>query len=164
MSRTLVEQYRRWFEYEQDAHRKTLQSITSCAESLKETEGHQKAVDLFAHVLAARSMWLYRFGVSTEPAELFPRQVALNELPPRLEAMETAWLAYLETLTDADLQQEFEYRSYDGGKFRNTIEDILTQLFGHSWYHRGQIAQLCRSIGGEPAVTDFVYWSRVSLQ
>jgi uncharacterized damage-inducible protein DinB len=43
---------------------------------------------------------------------------------------------------------------------RNSIEDILTQLFGHSCYHRGQIAQLLRSIGAEPAVTDFVFWTR----
>jgi len=33
-------------------------------------------------------------------------------------------------------------------------------LFGHSWYHRGQIAMLLRSIGAEPAVTDIVFWAR----
>ena len=30
----------------------------------------------------------------------------------------------------------------------------------HSWYHRGQIATLVRALGAEPAVTDFVFWSR----
>ncbi|MFL6198680.1 MAG: DinB family protein [Thermoanaerobaculia bacterium] len=44
-----------------------------------------------------------------------------------------------------------------------TILYILTQLFGHSWYHRGQIAQLVRALGAEPAVTDFVFWSREAL-
>jgi uncharacterized damage-inducible protein DinB len=52
------------------------------------------------------------------------------------------------------------YQSYEGPRFRSTIEDILTRLFGHSWYHRGQIAMLLRSIGAEPAVTDFVFWAR----
>jgi len=43
------------------------------------------------------------------------------------------------------------------------VEDILAQLFGHSWYHRGQIALLVRSIGAEPAATDFVYWAREAI-
>ncbi len=59
-----------------------------------------------------------------------------------------------------ELARVFEYQSYEGPRFRNTIEEILTQLFGHSWYHRGQIAQLIRSVGAEPAVTDFVFWAR----
>ncbi|HEY7544618.1 MAG TPA: DinB family protein [Blastocatellia bacterium] len=58
----------------------------------------------------------------------------------------------------------FEYSSLDGGRFRNSVEDILTQLFGHSLYHRGQIALLLRSIEAEPAATDFVYWSREAIQ
>jgi uncharacterized damage-inducible protein DinB len=44
--------------------------------------------------------------------------------------------------------------------YRNTVRDILTHLFGHSWYQRGQIAGLVRAIGGEPPVTDFVFWVR----
>jgi uncharacterized damage-inducible protein DinB len=40
------------------------------------------------------------------------------------------------------------------------VEDILAQLFGHSSYHRGQIAMLVRAAGGEPAVTDLIYWCR----
>ena len=39
-------------------------------------------------------------------------------------------------------------------------EDILTQLHGHSLYHRGQIAMLLRSAGVEPPATDFVFWAR----
>ena len=56
--------------------------------------------------------------------------------------------------------RELEYQSLDAGRFRNRIEDILTQLFGHSWYHRGQIAMLIRAAGGEPAVTDLIFWCR----
>ena len=59
--------------------------------------------------------------------------------------------------------RDFEYVSLDGPRFRSRVDDILTQLFGHSWYHRGQIALLVRSIGAEPAVTDFVFWTREPL-
>ena len=54
----------------------------------------------------------------------------------------------------------FDYRSSEGIGYRNGVEDILTQLFGHSWYHRGQVALLLRAMGCEPAVTDFVFWTR----
>jgi uncharacterized damage-inducible protein DinB len=74
--------------------------------------------------------------------------------------MEGAWTKYLNGLNDAELARVFEYQSYDGSRFRNSVEDIFTQLFGHSWYHRGQIAHLLRTMGAEPAVTDFVFWAR----
>jgi uncharacterized damage-inducible protein DinB len=73
---------------------------------------------------------------------------------------ESDWNQYLATLTDDGLEKVFEYTSYEGQRFRNSIGDILTQLFAHSSYHRGQIAALVRTMGGEPAVTDFVYWAR----
>lgn len=74
--------------------------------------------------------------------------------------MEERWFRYFDQVTDSDLDRVFEYKSYEGERFRNSVGDIFTQLFGHSWYHRGQIASLVRSMGGEPAVTDFVFWTR----
>ena len=77
-----------------------------------------------------------------------------------LSAIESRWNEYLGRLTDAELARVFEYRSFDGGRFRNRVEDVLTQMFGHSLYHRGQIATLVRAAGGVPATTDFVFWAR----
>ena len=164
MSQTISDHYRRWFDYEKDVHRKTLESLHGVPEQLRETDDFRKAVDLFAHILAARLMWLYRFGISSEPAELFPQSASLSSLPILVESMEAAWTRYLSELDDSELARVFEYQAYDGNRFRNSIEDILTQLFGHSWYHRGQIAQLVRRLGGEPAVTDFVFWSREAVE
>ena len=63
-------------------------------------------------------------------------------------------------IDDAYLGQMFEYTSLDAGRCRSRIDDVFAQLFGHSWYHRGQIAALVRAAGGEPAVTDLIFWSR----
>jgi uncharacterized damage-inducible protein DinB len=112
-------------------------------------------------MLVARHLWLHRLGVLRDrPADLFPRGTSLQALQPATDAMERAWAKYLEGLTDAETARVFEYTSTEGLRFRNTVEDILTQLYGHSLYHRGQIAQLLRSGGAEPAVTDFVFWAR----
>lgn len=160
MSEHLVDRYRRWFEYEKDVHKQVLDSLQLVRPELQQTDGFKKAVELFAHILAARSMWLYRFEVSAEPAELFPKSVELGTLSRLMEHTHAIWSDYLKGLNDGELARVFEYQSYEGKRFRGSIEDILTQLFGHSWYHRGQIAMLLRSIGAEPAVTDFVFWSR----
>ena len=160
MIQDVVHRYQRWFTYEQDSHARTLASLNAVNEELRTTAAFQKAVDLMAHIVAARRMWLYRLGISQEPAELFPRQAILGEVTEQLREMEAAWQAYLSGVSDSELARVLEYQSYEGSRFRNTIEDILTQLFGHSWYHRGQIAMLLRSIGAEPAVTDLIFWAR----
>jgi uncharacterized damage-inducible protein DinB len=160
MSDSLIARFRRWFDYEKDSHAKTLASLNAVAEELRESQEFRKAVYLLGHIVAARRVWLFRFGVLNNNVELFPRDLSLADMPAQIEEMETLWSQYLSQLNDAELARVFEYQSYEGPRFRNTIEEILTQLFGHSWYHRGQIAQLVRSIGAEPAVTDFVFWAR----
>jgi uncharacterized damage-inducible protein DinB len=156
----MIDRYRRWFEYEKDSHDKTLASLKAVPEELRDDERFQKAVYLLGHIIAARRMWLFRFGVTGDNVELFPKDVKLSVLQFQLSEMETLWSRYLNQLEDIELTRVFEYQSYEGPRFRNTVEDIFTQLFGHSWYHRGQIAQLVRSLGAEPAVTDFVFWAR----
>ena len=158
-----AEKYRRWFEYEQDSNAKVLTSLQAVADPLRVMPQFQKAVDLMAHLVAARNMWLYRLGFGTQQQELFPTDISLLELPKLLADMQTAWASYFERLTDEEVARLFEYRSFDGLAFRNTVDDVLTQLYGHSLYHRGQIAMLLRSIGAEPAATDFIYWTREPL-
>lgn len=158
-----AEKYRRWFEYEQDSNAKVLASLQAVAAPLRAHPQFQKAVDLMSHLVAARNMWLYRLGQGGRPADLFPAETPITELPRLIKQMEAAWQSYFANLTDDEIAQQFEYQSYDGPRFRNTIEDVLTQLYGHSLYHRGQIAMILRSIGAEPAPTDFIYWTRESV-
>jgi uncharacterized damage-inducible protein DinB len=161
MAHGRVEQYRRWFEYEKDSHRKVMNAFESVPQDQRTSPSFQKALDIMDHIVTARRMWLFRFGAATErPTNLFPSGVTLDGLADHLKTMELGWNAYLEGLTEDELDRAFEYQSLDAGWFRSAIGDILTQLFGHSLYHRGQIASLVKAAGGQPAVTDFVYWSR----
>jgi uncharacterized damage-inducible protein DinB len=158
---TLVEQYRRWFEYEKDSHRKVLAAIETVPAENRESEAFLKAMRLFGHIVAARRMWLFRFGaLTTRPDSLFPSEITRDQLVAEIEIMENGWSHYLEQLDETELGRIFEYRSIDGGWYCNAVVDILTQLHGHSLYHRGQIASLIRAAGGEPVETDFVFWSR----
>jgi uncharacterized damage-inducible protein DinB len=167
MSDNAAERFRRLFDYERDSHARVLASLAGVPEELRATEGYRKAAGLLAHIVLARRLWLSRLGAGVagpkNVTDFFPQNVALSDLAAQLEETQAAWTQYLAGLTDEAAARGFEYRSLDGARFRNTVEDILTQLFGHSLYHRGQIALLLRAIGAEPAATDFVYWAREPL-
>lgn len=159
-----MDRYRRWFEFEQDAHDKTMRSLEGAPATAQSAPDYQKCVDLMAHVVAARWTWLYRLGgVGQPPAEIFPQRVGLAQLKVDLGRMHAVWSAFLTGLSDTDLGRVFEYTRVDGNRYSNTVEDTLTQLYGHSLYHRGQIAMLLRRMGAEPAATDFIFWARQPL-
>ena len=157
----ITARYRRWFEYEQDAHAKVLASFESVPTERRETTEFRKAVAVFAHIVAARRMWLARLGVtSTAPGSLFPDDPQVAQVTDAWREVQGLWRDFLVGADDAALAREFEYQSLDAGRFRNRVEDILAQLFGHSSYHRGQIAMLIRAAGGVPAITDLIFWCR----
>ena len=161
MAQSMIDRYRRWFDYEKDAHAKVLKSLASVREDKRGSPAFVKATSIMGHIVAARQLWLYRLGIRSDaPTDFFPQGLTLADLDARLSEMHAAWTSCLGRLNDSDLAREFTYQSLDAGRFRNSIEDIFTQLFGHSWYHRGQIASLVKLAGGEPAATDFVYWTR----
>jgi uncharacterized damage-inducible protein DinB len=161
---SLVEQYQRWFVYEKDSHRKVLASFETVPPEKRDSEPFQKAMNIMGHIVAARLMWLYRFGVPVDrPANLFPTGLSHDRLLTDLELMERHWSDYFGRLTESELARVFVYQASEGDGYRSVIADVLTQLYGHSLYHRGQIASLVRAAGGEPAKTDFIFWSREAV-
>jgi uncharacterized damage-inducible protein DinB len=161
MASSLIARFRRWFEYEQDAHQKVIASLESVPADQRSSAEFRKAVDILAHISGARRMWLTRLGIAPPiSGNPFPTDAKLADVVEQLRAVHELWNGYLAKLTDADLERIFEYQSLDAGRFRNRVEDILAQLYGHSWYHRGQIAMLVKRAGGVPAVTDLIYWCR----
>jgi len=165
---TLADRYRRWFAYEKDAHEKTLQSLRTVAGERRSHPSFQKAMSLVGHLVAARQLWLYRLGFRESAprsvADFFPEGLTLEDLASRLRDVHREWDDYFEGLDEGELARVFEYRALEGDRYRNRVEDIVTQLFGHSWYHRGQVASLVRELGGEPAATDYVFWVREKVE
>lgn len=156
----LIERFVRWFDYEREVHGKVVASLKA---STADHPDIRKAIELLGHIAAARQVWLHRLGAGPAPSiALFPTNVALAEVEEALASTHQHWSNYLASLGDADLDRSFEYRTTEGQGYRSQIEDVLVQLYGHSHYHRGQIARLVRSAGGEPAITDFTFWTRTA--
>jgi len=108
-------------------------------------------------------MWLHRLGVVPDRPENWFPPTTLDQLPTLVSAIEGRWTAYLARLSDADLAADFECTGSDGNRYRWRLLDLLTQVFGHAWYHRGQIAMLVKDLGGEPVDTDYIFWDRPTV-
>lgn len=157
---TLADRFRRWYEYEKDCTAKVLAMLESVPAEKRADPMFQKAIDKFAHVDAARMRWLHRLGVYPELPPPFPPGVKLEELAGRFAVSEREWTAYLAKLTDAELAKEIEYTFADGSRYRWVVEGILTTLFGHAQYHRGQVVTYVHLLGGKPVDTDYVFFSK----
>jgi uncharacterized damage-inducible protein DinB len=158
--KSIADRIRRWYDYERDCNAKSLQMLASVPVERRSAPEFQKAVGRMAHLVAARRRWLSRLGHWPESPSLFPQSTTLDELPALVTSTEAAWVAYLGQLDDDQLAREIDYRTDDGRTFRWTVEGVLTQLFGHAWYHRGQIAQLVAQLGGKAVDTDYIFWCK----
>ena len=161
MPPTMADRYRRWFDYEKDSHRKVLASLDSVAAEGRDSDAYRKALDLLGHIIAARRTWLHRLNPAFErPPAVFPSGVVREGLEANLEAMERGWEEYLGRIDEASLDRDVTFSTSEGGTYRSTLADVLLHIYGHSLYHRGQIATLVRVAGGQPAATDFIFWAR----
>ncbi|MBI5865175.1 MAG: DinB family protein [Planctomycetes bacterium] len=159
-SLSFIERFRHWYEYEKDCNRKILQMLRSVPPAAQSSPAFARAVGKLAHLVAARHMWLFRLGVvSDHPGNWFPA-TTLNELPSAIEAVEQRWTAYLASLGDADLAGNFQCSGGDGKRYEWRLLDLLTQVFGHAWYHRGQITMLVKDLGGAAVDTDYIFWDK----
>src|SRR5262249_40066785 len=122
----------------------------------------QKAVDRMGHLVAARRRWLHRLGHLPQAPDLFPSGTQLANLPAAVADTERAWATYLSRLDDGELARGGEGGAGAGRGYRWNVEGILTQLFGHAWYQRGQIAQLVAATGGAAADTDYIFWCKLA--
>jgi uncharacterized damage-inducible protein DinB len=160
---SFIERFRHWYEYEKDCNQKTLRMLESVPPAARDSPAFARAVGKFAHLVAARHMWLNRLGVAPDRPESWFPATTLEQLPAAVDAVERRWTAYLASLTDADLAGDFTFAGGDGKRRRWKLLDLLTQVFGHAWYHRGQIASLVKDVGGQPVDTDYIFWDKPTV-
>jgi uncharacterized damage-inducible protein DinB len=119
-------------------------------------DGH--ALEQFAHVVGAESVWLTR--ILGEP----PRVAVW----PALSVDECATLAaenqrgYASVLGggEAAFGREVTYTNSAGKTYTNRVIDILVHVAMHGSYHRGMTSILMRRSGGVAAPTDFIAFVR----
>jgi uncharacterized damage-inducible protein DinB len=155
-----IEIYRRWYEHEKASNEQMLEMLRSVPEAARDDGRFQRAMVLAAHLAACRENWLDRMvSDGSGQTDWWPKEVLLESLPDRIAAIEQRWTAYLESLTDDELDVDFDFPVSEKSGYRWNIEGQLMQLVGHAFYHRGQIALLVDDLGGKSGDTDYLYWA-----
>ena len=155
----LIEQFRLWYQHECDCNAKIVTMIRSVPETNQTRREFSKVLILFSHLILARKNWIHRLQTSEDLGIWVLENTSLSELELMCAEIQESWTAYLEHQTDETISERFNW-SYEDKKLSWIIAEMLAQLNGHSWYHRGQIAQLVDLLGGEVVDTDFVFWTK----
>ena len=156
----LIDRYRRWFEYEKDVQADLLDVLEQVHPERRDTAAFLESVDLFDHMIKARTIWLHRLGSGEAPASMSSKGSQLTAIKEGLAKVGEGWTRWLADADDETLERMVTYGKTEGPKNTGRTEDILTQLLTHGAYHRGQIATRLRSIGVDPPKTDFILWCR----
>jgi uncharacterized damage-inducible protein DinB len=88
-------------------------------------------------------------------------ELSLQQCEEESRKLTAAWTAYLDA--GRQLDATVGYKNTKGEPWTNSVADILTHVFMHSAYHRGQIATDMRQAGFTPAYTDFIHGVRQGL-
>ena len=159
-----VARYRRMLDAETWANALSLESLKTIPAAARGGEEYVRALQLLPHNQLARAVWLSRLTSSSHerPSDWFPAWT-LEETAAACARNDAAWGSYLSLLADADLASEIEYVSSEGQAYRSRVDDVLTHVFQHSAYHRGQLARIVSRCGGQRASTDYIGFTRVKL-
>lgn len=116
---------------------------------------------VFTHVINAQRVWLNRIG---ELNDSFDWEVVLTQPQLKEQHMKISGILsqYLEHLDAAKLSGAVSFQRVDGTPTSSTLMDILTHLYHHSMYHRGQIALRMRENMIVVPPTDYIVFSRLN--
>ncbi len=109
------------------------------------------ALARMSHILTAEDIWLTRLegrdslGFTTTWVDR-----SLAECREKLSELAKRWTDYLSRLEDKEFGRIVSYKNTKGQAYQMAAGGILTQVFDHGSYHRGQIATAIKKGGGEP--------------
>jgi len=144
-----IERLKREFAYNAWANREVLRSLSAAASP------PVRAVEVMGHLVGAEWVWLRRLGVPSPDMPIWPA-LSPGECDAQLKALSAAWKAYLDALTAEGLGRELSYLNFKGERWTNGVEDVLTHVFTHGCYHRGQVAMLLGRAGFAAPHTDYI--------
>lgn len=137
--------------------------------TLTEARQQQELVSSFPSI---HKTWLHMWDASSIWWQRLQRheQVVIPSLSfhPSMRDIENGilhqneqWINWIETATDADLENILPYKNMKGDHYQQPVQDILLHLNNHGTYHRGQLVTMMRQVGvTEIPQTDYIVFSR----
>ncbi len=122
------------------------------------SEGYQSIHDTLVHNYGADQRWLARWQGDPSPAIVNPAELsALAEIQKRWDTLAAGRRAYIETLTDAQLDEEI---AWVRGQERTMLPrwQAMMTAATHGVQHRSEIAAMLTDAGHSPGNLDFVQY------
>ena len=154
----MIHMLKRMEDYDRWASRRTLESVAALPEP------SERALVLLSHLLASRLRWLGMIdGEDLGLMDTWPRY-SLAECTRLSGELEGRLRSRIDGLEKADLDKVVSYTNPKGEYLEFKWGDTLLHSLLHSQYHRAQIASEVRSIGGQPASTDYIVMCKEEFQ
>jgi len=157
-----VEYVRKMASYNQWMNLKLYQSCAglSDAERKRDQGAFFKSIHgTLNHLLLGDRVWMGRFlqqpfTVAALDQILYPD---FAELRHEREQTDAAILTWAQTISNAELAEDFSYTSIIASQTRTQpLGFLVMHFFNHQTHHRGQLTTLLNQCGVEPGVTDLL--------
>jgi uncharacterized damage-inducible protein DinB len=152
----LLQHYRQLVSYDEWANLEVIASFRAAGNP------PARVLKLLAHIVAAEHVWLARLLRRQSPFPVWP-ELTLDECEEQARQLPASWRECLADDSPGSLDRIVPYKNSKGESWTSSVRDILTHVFMHSGYHRGQIAADMRQAGHVPAYTDFIHGVRQGL-
>lgn len=151
----LLQHYQRLVNYDEWANLEVIVALRGASAP------PERALKWLAHIVAAEQLWLARILQRDSPLPVWPN-LSIDRSEQEVRELARSWRGYL-AAGSVLLEQKVSYKNSKGEPWTSAVQDILTHVFMHSAYHRGQIAADMRQSGHAPAYTDFIHGIRQGL-
>ena len=115
------------------------------------------------HIMVADLIWMRRLtGAGDHPGNL--NAIVFDDLPSLSAARQQEdhrIITYIDSLSDAQLEEMWDYRTLNGTIQRQRRRETLAHLFNHQTHHRGQAHAILTVLGVyEPDGLDLLFMLR----
>ena len=123
------------------------------------SKGYGSLRATLVHLIAAEWIWLTRLQGDSPDAMLredaLPTRAAIRA---RWSEEENKLRAYLDKLTDAELQRVVSYKNTRGDALARPVWQVLAQVANHGTQHRAEAAALLTDLGFSPGNLDLTIY------
>lgn len=100
--------------------------------------------ELVFHVSGAIYFWFSRFGIFDFTIKKMDDLTSTEEFFTQWEFIDEKFCEYLKSIDESESSKKLSFTTSKGSLFEIALENIVLQLYSHSYYHRGHIAYFCR--------------------
>lgn len=119
---------------------------------------------LAVHAYGAEWAWLQRcrgvFPSALPSADAEGGIGNLAVLRQEWDPLRAEFRAYVERLTEQQINEEFVYRDLAGKSYRIVLGDLLRHVMNHATEHRSQMTPILHQLGQPTEPLDYLYFAR----